>query len=167
MFDNARNKIGNYSKKKVEMFIDKTLVFLERAYNVYDKFDSVISGSIDGLADKLFASHENFEVKEKKNEEELSKKDDVSVFDKLQPMMSDEEFKRIGLDKEETITGMQEFKKELMMDNFPQARDNNGPVRRLVPKRGMRSRGVFNIWTTILISVLFLGVFIVVVTLNH
>ena len=166
MFDNNRNKIGNYSKKKVEMFKEKTLVFLKKAYDIYDRLDSVISSSIDSWTDGLFDSYMSLE--EKKNEEQVVtlKKDNISAFDKLQPIMSDEDFRRLGLDKEENITGMQEFQKELSMDNFPKERENSGPVRRLVPKRSIHNRGVFNIWTTILISVLFLGIFIIITLLN-
>lgn len=167
MFDNARNKIGTYSKKKVEIFKEKTLVFLKKAYDTYDRLDSAISSSFDAWTDKMFDSYERFEEEKMKSEEVIQKTDDVSVFDKLQPMISDKEFKRLGLDKEESISEMQEFQRELMMDNFPKERENSGPVRRLVPKRGIHNRGVFNIWTTILISVLFLGIFIVIAVLNY
>ena len=167
MFDNNRNKIGNYSKKKIKVFKEKTLVFLKKAYYVYDRLDSAISSSFDIWTDGLFDSY--MSLKEKKNEEQVVtlKKDNISAFDKLQPIMSDEDFRRLGLDREENITRMEEFQKGLMMDNFPKEKENRGPVRRLVPKRGIHSRGVFNIWTTILISVLFLGIFIIIALLNY
>ena len=83
--------------------------------------------------------------------------------------MSEEEFRQLGIDIDniDDITELQEFKKELLMENFSQTKQNNGPVRRLIPRRDINNRGVFNIWMTILISVLFLGIFIVVATLNY
>ena len=62
---------------------------------------------------------------------------------------------------------MKEFRKELMMDNFPQAKEKNGPVRRLSLKPGNHSRGVFNVWMTVLVSVLFLGIFLVIMAINY
>lgn len=169
MVDNVRNKVGSYSKTKIDEFKKKMFAFLEKAVDAYFDFDDAVNDAMDGFTDRLIDGYEVLEEKVKEYQYVASKKESVSVFDKLQPMMSEEEFRRLGIDidNEESITELQEFKKELMMGNFPQVKENKGPVRRLVPRRDGRNRGVFNIWTTVLISVLFLGIFIVIATLRY
>lgn len=169
MLDNARNKVGNYSKSKIESFKKKTLEFVDKMVDIFTEVDIAVSDSMDNFADKIIDSYVGFQEKKKQNQEIEPKKEGGISFDDLQPMMSDEEFERLGIDIDnmDNITELQEFKKELMMGNFSQTKENKGPVRRLVPKRDINNRGVFNIWMTIIISVMFLGIFIAVAILNY
>ena len=164
MLDNAKNKVGSYSKEKVEAFKKKMVVALEKAYDTYVDFDIAINDAMDAFGDRLIDGYENFAEKIREIQPIAPKREAGSAYDKLKPMMSDEEFRRLGIDidNEDSITELQEFKKELMMGNFPQSKENKGPVRRRI-----RSRGVFNIWMTVLISILFLGIFIVVASLGY
>lgn len=167
--NNARNKVGSYSKSKVEIFKKKIFLIMEKAYNSSVDFDIVLNEFMDNWFDKIMDRYDRLQEEKLALKEQTSMGEEVSSFDKLQPMMSEEEFMQLGIDIENTdsITELQEFKKELMMENFPQTKVNSGPVRRLVPRRDMNNRGVFNTWMTILISILFLGIFIVIAAINY
>lgn len=167
--NNARNKVGSYSKSKIEIFKKKIFIILEKAYDSYIDFDIAIDEFMDNWFDKIMDRYDRLQEKRLEGKELTSISEEVSSFDKLQPMMSEEEFRQLGIDIENTdsIVELQEFKKELMMENFSHTKENNGPVRRLVPRRDINNRGVFNTWMTILISILFLGIFIVIATLNY
>lgn len=169
VLDNAKNRVGSYSKDKIEVFKKKMLIALEKVKDAYVDFDIAVNDAVDAFGDRLIDGYENLVEKIKEVQPIAPEREESSVFDKLKPMMSDEEFRKLGIDidNEDSVTELQEFKKELMMGNFPQAKENRGPVRRLVPRRDGRNRGVFNIWTTVLISVLFLGIFIMVAALNY
>ena len=162
MVNNSRNRVGGYSKDKVEAFKRKSLLILGRAIDAYIRFDDAVNDAMDNFADKLIDGYEAFGEKMKERKSEVSVPD-VSVYDKLQPMMSEEEIKALGIniDNTDDITELQEFRKELMMGNFPQTEKNSGPVRRRVPNRGNNSRGSFNILTTVLIGSLFLGLLVI------
>lgn len=161
MVNNVRNRVGSYSKDKLEAFKKKSLVILDRTLDAYIRFDDAVNDVMDNFADKLIDGYETLEEKMKERKSEVSVAQDVSVYDKLQPMMSEEEFRELGIDidNSDNITELQEFKKEIMSVNFPQTKKNSGPVRRLVSKRN-NSRGSFNIWTTVLVGSLFLGILV-------
>ena len=161
MVNNSRNRVGSYSKDKVEAFKRKSLLILDRVYDAYIGFDDAVNDVMDNFADKIIDGYEALEEKIKERKSEVSVAQGVSVYDKLQPMMSEEEFRELGIDidNSDSITELQEFKKEIMSVNFPQTKKNSGLVRRLVPKR-YNSRGSFNIWTTVLVGSLFLGILV-------
>ena len=169
LMDNTRNKVGNYSKSKIESFKKRVFGFVEKAVDVFDDVDIAVNDSMDNFFDKILDNYEIFQEKRKQNREILPTRKGRISFSELQPMMSDEEFERLGIDIDnmDSITELQEFKKELMMGNFSETKENNGPVRRLVPKSDVNNRGIFNISMIILISVLFLGICIAMAILNY
>ena len=76
MLDNAKNKVGSYSKEKVEAFKKKMVVALEKAYDTYVDFDIAINDAMDAFGDRLIDGYENFaeKIRELSENHELRKR---------------------------------------------------------------------------------------------
>lgn len=116
-FSKLRDKIGTYGKDKVESFKRKIAILLERTMDVYDELDFAVNEKIDNLMDRIIDYYESVKRKDESNKQE---KTSIPAIDKLVPMLSDEEMKKLGLDldTEDKITELKELKKELLMENY-------------------------------------------------
>lgn len=116
-YSKLRDKIGTYGKDKVESFKRKIAIFLERTMDVYDELDFAVNEKIDNFMDRIIDYYEDVKRKDESNKQEKTR---IPVTDKLVPMLSDEEMKKLGLDldSEDIITELKEFKKELLMENY-------------------------------------------------
>lgn len=148
--DSVRDKIDSYSKGRIADFKKKLAMYFNKVLDAYEEFDWVISEGIDRFADEVFARYEAIKDRIDSSRTRVSK-NDVSAFEKLQPMMSDDDMKRLGIDREAHITELKEFKKELLMENYTSMNKENN---------NRRSRGTLYIWMSVLISVLLMGILI-------
>lgn len=118
ILDNENSKIGNFDKDMVLKFREKIKLLITRGkmivfdfgnkiLDIIDEYDIKFEDEFDEFVSKV---SDGYDIIMKKMEQ--LKRDNVSSFDKLEPMLSDDKMKEIGTFIDDDFVGMREFKLE-------------------------------------------------------
>ena len=118
ILDNENSKIGNFNKDMVLKFRERIKLLIthgkmivfdfgNKILDIMDEYDMKFEDGFDEFVSKV---SDGYDIIMRKMEQ--LKRDNVSSFDKLEPMLSDDKMKEIGTFIDDDFVGMREFKLE-------------------------------------------------------